>query len=208
MARQMDIQNTPEHQFQFTRSWFRNRNLPTFRELIYPEFHGRPIVYLEIGVFEGQSMSWMGQHVLTAPGSLGIGIDPWLMTTKLDSEFMERVMDRADHNTKIFPNVELIRGNSCEVLRKMCSEGYAGITKNSVDICMIDGDHNRLAVYDDAIHVYQLVKPGGWILFDDVENDKPKQDHVKHGLDMFTSEYNDRIKSLWKHGYMEAYQKL
>jgi len=72
---------------------------------------------------------------------------------------------------------------------------------------MIDGCHNALAVLDDAKLVYALLKPGGWILFDDVENRITKQDHVKHGLQMFKEEMGEKITHLWKNQFMECYRK-
>lgn len=192
--------------FVFTRNWFLNRNLPTFRQYVKP-FAGKPIRYLELGVFEGQSMTWMCQHVLTHPESVGVGVDPWLMTTKLDGAFMEEVRDRALFNTKGFSNCRLIRGCSAEVLRRMQGRsGYAGITKASVDLCMIDGDHNELAVLDDAQNVLPLMKQGGWMLFDDVENDKPKEHHVKAGIARALHELGSRVSFLWKDRYVECYE--
>jgi predicted O-methyltransferase YrrM len=201
----MDIQN--QGNYDFTRNWFRNRNLPTFRDYIYPVFSNKPTVYLELGVFEGMSMVWMLQHVLTCPGSRGVGVDPWLMTTKLNEQTMEAVYQRALHNTSQHFNCIIQRGNSAEVLRKMCSSGFYDIGLSSVDLCMVDGNHNALAVLDDARLVYQLLKPGGIMLFDDVENDIEKADHVKQGVEMFLSEAGSKIQLAWKHGYCEAYVK-
>lgn len=196
------------HDFHFTRRWFLNRNCATFREYVYPRWAGTPATYLELGVFEGMSMTWMMQRVLTHPESRAVGVDPWLMTRKLDSDFMDAVRKRARHNTRIYsPRCELIRGSSAEVLRRMVGkDGYAGIKRDSVDVCMVDGNHNALAVLDDALLVLQLVRPGGWILFDDVENKIEKADHVKHGVAMFVEEAGDKIKQIWKHKYMEAYE--
>lgn len=207
MSRECDIQLT--HNFQFTRNWFRTRNLPTFRTQVLPVWAGRPLRYLEIGVFEAQSMVWMMQNVVTHPASRAVGIDPWLLTTKLDAEFMELVGQRAMHNTEPFrERCQLIRGSSAEVLRRMLHRGgFAGISKDSVDICMIDGDHNRLAVLDDARLCVQLVKTGGWILFDDVENDHKKENHVRHGVDDYLAESKD-LKLIWKHRYVECYEKV
>jgi predicted O-methyltransferase YrrM len=203
------------HDFKFTRNWFRTRNLATFREHIYPHWRDKQdLTYLELGVFEGMSMVWMLQHLLTSRHDRAVGIDPWLMTTKLSGEFMEEVMKRAHFNLAqwMIPpdeaNMTLIRANSAEVLRRMCGKGYAGITKDSVDICMIDGNHNAPAVYDDAVHCLQLVKPGGWLLFDDVENVSTKRNHVKHGLSWFMRECYERVKFLWKHRFMEAFEVL
>ncbi len=208
--RKMGILPIEKHSFQFTRNWFLNRNSATFREFIHPEWSGKPIRYLELGVFEGMSIVWMMQHILTHKDSFSVGIDPWLITSKLSGEVMEEVMKRAFHNTKPFPNCTLIRGNSVEVLMRMNKyrHGFLGIKKNSVDLCMVDGNHNNLAVQDDAQRCHKLLRVGGWMLFDDVENDKPKEDHVKQGLNVFIEEYKDKMKLLWKHRYMECYEKI
>jgi len=218
MARKMDIDCT-QHDFQFTRNWFRNRNLPTFRKYIHPKWAGKPLLYLELGVFEGMSLTWMMQHIVTHEESRAVGVDPWLMTRKLDEHLMDGVKQRARHNLTpwIYPmdaghtnwKCRLIRGCSAEVLRKMRGRGgFAGITKGSVDICMIDGNHHSLAVLDDCQQGLPLMKPGGWMLFDDVENDHTKSDHVKQGLGVFLEEVGDRVNFLWKHRYMEAYEKV
>ena len=86
-------------------------------------------------------------------------------------------------------------------------KSFLGISPNSVDLCMIDGDHNSPAVLDDARSVYKLLKPGGWMLFDDVENDLPKRHHVQEGMQQFLEEVGDGVSHLWKHKYMECYRK-
>lgn len=214
MTRQMGIEAVPGHQFQFTRNWFLNRNGETFREYVHPEWAGKPITYLELGVFEGMSMTWMLQHVLTHPDAKAVGVDPWLITTKLSAETMDQVMRRAHQNiepwTGVFGNkCQLIRGNSAEVLRLMLKNkfGYHGIKRGSVDLCMVDGDHNELGVLDDCRLVWQLLKPGGCMLCDDVENDKQKEHHVKQGLEMFLAE-TPGAELAWKHKYVECYRKV
>jgi len=216
MTREMDLDDAG---MEFTRSWFRNRNLETFRTYVYPAWAGQPITYLELGVFEGMSMCWMLQRVLTHPAARAVGVDPWLITTKLDESYMNGVHARADKNTSRWQSMYvagtqtwkcvLQRGNSAEVLRRMTQRGgYLGITNNSVDLCMVDGNHNALAVVDDLRLAYQLVRPGGWLLLDDVENDHEKQDHVRQGLDSWLAEMPaDTVHLLWKHKYVEAYGK-
>ena len=210
MVRRMDIDLT-QHDFQFTRGWFRTRNLPTFREFVFPRWSEKPVTYLEIGVFEGMSLVWMMQKVLTHPESRAIGVDPWLMTCKLESDKMEEVMVRAHHNLSPWSDrCELVRSNSFEVLRAAprYRGGKYGLKNNGVDLCMIDGNHGALGVLSDALLCFSVVKPGGWMLFDDVENDIPKKDHVKEGVEMFREEKGDKIRCLWKHRYMECYEKV
>ncbi len=210
MVEKLDIDKT-QHDFQFTRNWFRNRNLRTFQERVHPAWAGKPINYLELGVFEGMSMVWMMQRVLTHNDSQAVGIDPWLMTTKLDNHQMEMVMQRAQHNMIPWQDrCQLMRGNSAEVLRRMCvvkNKGYLGISPGIVDISMIDGNHNSLAVLDDSRLVFELLKPGGWMLFDDVENKIPKTDHVKKGVELFLGEAKDKVHLLWKHRFMVCFAK-
>lgn len=196
--------------YEFTRNWFLNRNLESFREYVYSEWAGKPIIYLELGVFEGMSLTWMLQRILTHFESKAVGIDPWLMTTKLSGEQMENVRLRAIKNTtqwRYQNTCTLIRGNSAEVLPRMLKRGgYEGIYRNNVDICMVDGDHNAPAVLEDARKCLDLIKPGGWMLFDDVENQVPKKDHVKQGIELFLENYSDRVELLWKHRFMECYK--
>lgn len=208
MARKMDIQSIPNHKFQFTRNWFRNRNKNTFLEFVLPYWKDREANVLEIGVFEGMCMVWMLQYL--HPSNQYWGIDPWLETAKLDDEVMEQVRLRAYHNTSPYgARCKLYRANSNEALRRAGRRhGFYGIKKETLDLCIIDGDHTELAVLADARQCLPLVKPGGHILFDDVEAQIKKRHQVKDGLRMFLDESGDAVKSIWKHHYMECFEKL
>ncbi len=218
------------HDFQFTHHWFRNKNMETFRKFVLPAWRDEPICYLELGVFEGESMVWMLQHVLQHPGSFAVGVDPWLRTVKIDNDEMGSVMSRALHNTEPYRDrCQLVRGNSSEVLRMMVAERgyrrrgkpavYAGIGIGAVDVCLVDGCHHSLGVLDDARLVSQLLKPGGWMIFDDTETARgpsakhdwlllpPKLDHVREGIDLFLLEPNCPVKLIHKHKYVEIYEK-
>jgi hypothetical protein len=45
------------------------------------------------------------------------------------------------------------------------------------------------------------------MLFDDVENQTEKKNHVKQALPTFLEGAGNNIEFLWKHKYMEAYRK-
>lgn len=227
--RHMDIEGIKR--FEFTRGWFRARNLAAFREHVHPAWAGKPVVYLELGVFEGMSMVWMLQRVLTHPDSRAVGIDPWLMTEKLDAACMEQVRRRAEQNLLNWTamttcstghnagnasaegSCRLQQANSAEALRKMFRRGGflgLGIGRGlrRPDLSLIDGGHNALAVLDDARLVFRLLQPGGQMIFDDVENDIDKgPDHVKGGLAMFLADMPP-VKLVWKSRYCECWEKL
>jgi len=216
MVRELDL-DTTNLNTEFTRNWFRNRNLIDFREKVLPfaeklrQEKGSPLSYLEIGVFEGMSLCWMLQRVLTGSGDTATGIDPWLMTSKLDSDYMEGVYQRARKNVlgNFRPKAQLIRGNSAEVLRRMVKRnGYLGVSKGSLSIAMVDGNHNDYAAYDDGILCLELLQPGGLLIFDDVYNDKPKSAHVAEGLSKFLFETGEQVSHAFTGKYLEAYVKF
>jgi len=196
----------------FTTGWFRNRNQDTFIKYVYPRFSGKPTLYLELGVFEGMSLSWMLQHVLTHPDSRAVGVDPWLMMPKRDTDNMDSVRNRAISNlAKWGSKCQLFRSTSAEFLDACASyrKKLGGIRLDSLDLCMIDGNHWAPFVLYDAQRVYKLMKPGGLILFDDVENDRSKQNHVREGIQMWLKELGEgKVRQEFKHNYMEGYVKL
>jgi predicted O-methyltransferase YrrM len=88
--------------------------------------------------------------------------------------------------------------------------GFLGFKKKSVDICMIDGDHNSYAAYDDAIHCHELLKPGGWMIFDDVRNRTKKKDHVDSGVKLFLQTLQRGggwMDKIYEGTHLDIYQK-
>ena len=198
-----------DYQFEFTKWWFASRNLKAFCEFVLPEFQDKPTLYLEIGVFEAMSLSWMLQNVLTHSDSKAVGVDPWLMTTKLDNDQMNLVHNRAIHNCLYFDSkCTLIQGNSAEVLRRMLAlqNGYKGICRGGVDVIMIDGDHNKGTVYDDACLSLKLLKTQGLLIFDDI--DVRKSVYAMSGFNQFLETYSDKVEFVWETNLMQAYRKL
>ena len=193
--------------FKFTRRWFKFRNQTTFSTFLPKRFPSdQPWKSIQIGVFEGYDLAWQMQNLFRHPDSRVIAIDPWEATTKLDQSYMDAVYDRAKHNLRKWRNqIELVRGYSQEVLKNLASQPHE---QNSYDLVIIDGDHNAPGVYEDAVWSYELVKPGGWLLFDDVRNQRPKKHHVQEGLDNFMSDYEGRVKRIWYHRFCDCLEKL
>lgn len=199
--------------FEFTRRWFRNRNQTTFSTYILPRFPGdKPWKAVQIGVFEGMDLVWQFQHTLSHPESRCLAVDPYLPTPKLDQEFMDGAMDRAKKNLMPFrKKLELIRGKSQDILKEYIENPIElkgrHVPAGSFDYVIIDGDHDAGPVYEDAVLALQLVKVGGWLIFDDVRNNNTFKNHVKHGLERFTAEHGDALELVWFHRYMNAYER-
>jgi TonB family protein len=138
--------------------WF-TRHIPIWEEAL-ASLRGKPnIHYLEIGVFEGRSVIWMVENILTHPSSRLTVIDPF-------GEYEHY----ADPEQTFRDNVELsgatdrttiIKGFSQEELRKL--------PLRSFDIIYIDGDHSVDSVLEDAVLCWRLLKDGGILIFDDYE---------------------------------------
>lgn len=200
------------YDFEFTRRWFILRNQVTFSTFLPPKFDGtKPVRMIQIGVFEGMDLVWQLQHVLKHPDSRVLAIDPWMPTTKLDAEFMRGVEQRARKNLSPWRDkVQIIKGSSQEILKDIVDNNRRvhGIAPGHWDYIVIDGDHDRKPVYKDAVNAFNLVRPGGWLLFDDVHNRSYKKEHVAHGLQDFLQWYGSQVKRAWYHRYCECYEKM
>lgn len=191
-----------QHDFKFTRHWFRNRNQSSWSTFLKPKFNGEfPIRFLQVGVFESYDLCWIFQNILTHPDSRAVGIDPWVETTKLEQSTMSAVEARARHNLAPWADkVKIIKGYSQDVMPIL--DGY-------FDCVVIDGDHRKEAVIEDAKNAVQLTKPGAWILFDDVRNRVFKKDHVQQALDVILSSgLKMRLKLVWRHRYVDCFERI
>lgn len=193
-----------QHDFQFTRKWFRNRNQSTWSTFILPRFQKiRPVKMIQIGVFEGYDAVWCLQNILRHRKSRMVAIDPWLAETKLSQAQMDECYERAKHNLSPWKDkVEILRRMSQDVLCQV------GPEDGTFDLIIIDGDHNSGPVLRDAINALRLLKVGGWMVFDDVRNRRPKKDHVIDGIRMFLEGHEKEVKFEWAHRFCDCYSKV
>ncbi len=199
------------HEFQFTRNWFKYRNLCTFSTYLAPRFDGSfPIRMIQIGIFEGMDLVWQLQNTCKHTDTKVIAIDPWLDTKKINGPEMENVRKRALHNLKLWRRkVSVHRGMSQDILGNAVKKGaLEGIPSGNWDLIIIDGDHCEDVVYEDAVNSFELAKVGGWLMFDDVRNRRYKKRHVIHALKKFLESHGDNLKQAWSHRYCECYEKI
>ena len=163
-------------------TWFGNRAENTFRRYVKPRFAGKPTWYLEIGVWTGQSLVWMLEHVLTHPRSYAFAVDAWLpLWTKKRQWTAEQVEENYQETLQwcepYRDKVEIIRSMSGVWLRQ------CDLPKHSLDMVYLDGEHTAVGVMDDLALTWPLLKPGGLLLFDDYFRDKHKWHSVKSVVD-------------------------
>lgn len=137
--------------YKLTRDTFTNR-IPVFDEVL-KNFKNKPnLRYLEVGVYEGGSLVWILENVLTSPSSQAIAIDTFRDST--ESNFNNNIKLSGKRK-----QVKLIKGYSQEKLRYL--------PLNTFDIIYIDGSHSASDVLEDAILSMRLLKSGGILIFDD-----------------------------------------
>jgi hypothetical protein len=124
-------------------------NVPVWKELL-AGYAGKPnISYLEIGVWEGRSALWMLENILTSPSA---------SVTAIDIVAKERWVKNLALSGRT-QSVKMIVAPSQKALRSLDPESF--------DIVYIDGSHLAADVLADAVFSWELLKPGGIMIFDD-----------------------------------------
>jgi len=137
--------------YHFSTDWV-SRHSAVWARLL-AQLKGKPDIHaLEVGSFEGRSALWFLENVLTDPSSTITCIDIWV------SDYEKTF----DENIKAYGQprkVIKIKNRSDEALRKLKAHSY--------DFIYIDGSHFAKDVLVDAVLAWELLKPGGIMIFDD-----------------------------------------
>lgn len=140
------------------------------------------INYLEIGTFEGCSMSVCLQHQCKIDA---IGIDCFeLSGHKASYEF---ALKNINKYKKEKDSVNLIKGFSSdiEIIQKVSDKKY--------DLIFVDGDHSRSQVLDDYKNYFPLLKEGGFMVFDDYVTEPEVRSAVN---EIYNSTSQEKFKAI------------
>lgn len=174
--------------YTFSEDWFSNR-IPTWERILRP-LAGKPLAYLEVGLFEGRSALWMLENILTHPDSRLTGVDLFTGTVKQTYEKNLELGGFAERATTIV-------GYSQKVLRTLPGGTF--------DVIYIDGSHTADDVLADAVLSWELLKPGGILIFDDYawsgypgphEPPTPDELRPKVAVDSFLTAYRNTLEIL------------
>jgi predicted O-methyltransferase YrrM len=109
--------------------------------------------YLEIGSWEGESLSWVMSEILSHPSCRATVVDPFLVPAT---------------QTRFYENLKIQNLESrVQVLEQKSHITLPTLGKQSFDLIYVDGDHTYQGVYADALQAWPLLKPNGWMIFDD-----------------------------------------
>lgn len=161
------------NEYQFTKDWF--NWAPQVWEQLIPHLPGEPGKrnFLEIGSFEGRSMTWIVENMMVENDWLGC-IDTWEGGEEHGAEDMGEVEKRFIHNRAAawekFPyrDVKMLKGSSVDILAMYLSKAHDWPERlHEFHFIYIDGSHTAPDVLTDACLAWPLLKPKGMMVFDD-----------------------------------------
>lgn len=137
----------------YTQDWFYYHEAHWLE--IFGQLAGRPgLRFLELGCFEGRATCWMLSHLLTGADSSIICVDLF-QAHENQERYFGRNISAIGGRAKVIK----LRGRSQLVLQLL--------DPRSFDFIYIDASHYGLDVLQDACAAWNLLKPGGYMVFDD-----------------------------------------
>lgn len=161
----------------FTSDWFTFRQEDWIKNLA--EFKDKECNYLELGTYEGRSLIFMLENILTNEKSKAECIDIW-QDSKIEGRFLNNLQ------TTSFRKVKVNKGDIRDILGNIYNS-----KKDYFDIIYIDAMHSSNTVVRDACMCFDICKMGGIIIFDDYlwENKNNSPLNMKEAIDCFLNCY-------------------
>jgi len=175
--------------YQFTQDWF--NWAPAVWEQLIPHLPGRQS-FLEIGSFEGRSTVWIVENMME-DGAYIDCIDTWEGGEEHDDEDMDAALLRFRANVKLLeakhPDRRVCAHHETSqwALSQFNAKMYG---KTIYDFIYIDGSHIAKDVLTDACMAWPLLKPKGFMVFDDylwTPNARDILHRPKAAIDAFTN---------------------
>ncbi len=189
----------------FTDDWFSCR-IPSWKKHVLPHLENHPVQWLEVGSYEGRSAIWALRNLAVEEGSRVLCVDPWVKD-ELFERFKSNIHAAAQWLKSNEPNhkgeIHYVRGYSQNALRDR---------HGPFDGIYIDGDHQAKSCLTDAVLAWQLLKPGGFMIFDDYQwdykspHDKATKIPACKGIDAFLKFWQNEL-TVVHHGYQVIVRK-
>lgn len=183
-------------EYQFTHDWFSQAE-QVWPQLI-PLMSGEPghRQFLEIGSFEGRSAIWIAENMMTENDELRC-IDTWEGGEEHGEEDMAAVEERFRDNLVLaaekMPRRRIfqLKGASTQRLAEL----YTHERRPSFDFIYIDGSHIARDVLTDACLAWQMLAPGGMMVFDDYTWGNPRDalHRPKLAVDAFCNLFAEEV---------------
>lgn len=171
--------------------WF-SRRLPVWLDVLAPllaRAERDPLRCLEVGSYEGRSAMWMLDRLIQHPDAALTCVD--LCEDPERAARLEMNLRIASAETE---RVRLFRGPSRVALPALMHAG------DTFDLAYIDGSHEAPDVLFDAVLSFEMLVPGGILIFDDYLWSPGNLDGGVHApqlaIDAFTGVNAERLRVL------------
>ena len=184
---------------EFTENWFSPNNFRFFKQLPGPK------KYLEVGSFEGKSLCWMMDNILTGEDDVAYAIDTFSGGDEHQGLNMGEVEQRFLRNTSEYgTKLKVCKGESFDQLISLIPDH-----RETFDYVFVDGSHNSWDVISDAVLAFKLLKKGGVMGFDDYIWNWPEwgQKCPRSAIEAFLYTHQDFVRVL-SYDYQLWLQKL
>jgi len=181
----------------FTTDWF-SINIPNW-SVILADLKNKPNINgLEIGVFQGRSVCWLLEKIFTHETAKLDAVDTF--SGNIEHLDMNGVKDELGSLYSTFVANTAEYGDKLSIY-KMPSQRFLTCfsQQNIYDFIYVDGDHHSWACLEDMVLSWPKLKNGGIMIIDDYgggNEDTPKYELVRHGVNSFLNAYESRYKIL------------
>jgi len=166
-----------------------------FSRVVLP-FAGKPILYVEVGVWAGNSAEWMLQNVLTHKDAEAIGIDPYLAGHTYNQAHADATHDEMRRRLSAFISagkLSILRDKSQNALRDLNNS----VEPPGIDILYLDGCHDAHSIVLDFSYAWPMLKTGSIVIFDDYGIGKRKgQYHVPAAVEAIKLAFGRWIETI------------
>lgn len=194
MAKKPELISGMEN-LQYTSDWF-SHNIPHWRKWLSPFYGKDHIVAVEVGSWEGRSAKYICDNILTGQDCRLHCIDTFQGSAEnANDPATPNIEQRFRHNLAAelkSGQVEVHVGMSHVHLARLATQGL------QADFIYIDGSHEAPDVLVDACLAWNMLKPGGVMIFDDYRWNKfPERERCpKLAIDSFMQCFVRRYKLL------------
>lgn len=148
--------------------------------------------FFEVGTMEGKSLKRVVENSpnLSRVGSCDMWQDKYGGTARGNHDHISKMMQALDYTG----SVEFFDGDSHKILPEINNKQEH---KEQYDLVFVDGDHSLWGNRQDLIDCWPLVKPGGFIIFDDITH--PKHLYLEEVFDVWIKENIEEVSAHAKH---------
>lgn len=179
----------------FTKDYF-TKTIPLWEKHLGHLREVEEVRYLEIGTFEGRSLIWMLDNILTGVMAGADVVDPF----DRGFEFQHEGENFREIEVRFRKNLKPYRGRFT-LWKEESSWKLKELSADYYDVIYIDGVHRADYVLEDAILSMRLLKQRGIMVFDDYRWKKEGMEEwelPRTAIDIFISIYRSKFEVLEK----------